>query len=120
MTHSLAEWAAFLSLGVGGYAAFSAPFFLLVDADLVDFDPRPAVRRAAESVRGAAESGRLVPAWLAAVDAGHTASWVAASALHPFRPGVAYALTTCRLFLRDAAYTAAALLILTIPTGSTR
>ena len=54
-----------LSLASSGYAAFSAVYFLLVDADRSDFDPRPAVRHALES-------GRLVPAWQAAVDAGHT------------------------------------------------
>ena len=32
-THSPAEWAAFLSLGTGLAAAFSVPYFLLVDAD---------------------------------------------------------------------------------------
>lgn len=50
-THDLAEWTAFLSLGVGGAAAFSAPFHLFVDADLVDFDPRPALSRLVESGR---------------------------------------------------------------------
>jgi hypothetical protein len=50
-THSLADWSAFLLLGVGGAAAFSAPFHLFVDADLVDFDPRPALSRAVESGR---------------------------------------------------------------------
>lgn len=34
-THDLAEWAAFLSLGLGVHAAYSVPYFLLVD-----FDPR--------------------------------------------------------------------------------
>jgi hypothetical protein len=50
-THSLAEWAAFLSLGVGVHAAFSVFYFLLVDARPSDFDPRPVVRRAIESGR---------------------------------------------------------------------
>lgn len=46
-THDLAEWARFLSLGVGVHAAFSVPYFLFVDSDSArDFDPRPAVRRA--------------------------------------------------------------------------
>lgn len=48
-THDLAEWAAFLSLGVGVHASFSAVWFLLVDASRRDFDPRPAVRRAINS-----------------------------------------------------------------------
>lgn len=45
-THDLAEWAAFLSLGVAVHASFSVGWFLLVDAHRTDFDPRPAVRRA--------------------------------------------------------------------------
>lgn len=51
MTHTLAEWAAFLSLGVSIPAAASVPFWLTYDADLVDFDPRPAVFRLVESGR---------------------------------------------------------------------
>ena len=50
-THDLAEWAAFLSLGVGVHAALSVPYFLTVDADLADFDPRPAMSRLVESGR---------------------------------------------------------------------
>jgi hypothetical protein len=50
-THDLAEWLAFLSLGIGVHGAFSAPYFLLVDATARDFDPRPAVSRAIESGR---------------------------------------------------------------------
>ena len=50
-THDLAEWAAFLSLGVGAHASLSVPYFLTVDADLADFDPRPAMSRAVESGR---------------------------------------------------------------------
>jgi hypothetical protein len=46
--HTLAEWLAFTSLGVSGYSAFSAPYFLLVDADLADFDPRPLLGRAGD------------------------------------------------------------------------
>ncbi|MFF6781370.1 hypothetical protein [Streptomyces sp. NPDC012510] len=49
-THSLAEWAAFLSLGVGVHAAFSVVWFLLVDSDSArDFDPRPWLARAIRS-----------------------------------------------------------------------
>lgn len=40
------EWAEMVSLAVALYASVSVPYFLLVDADLADFDPRPAVRRA--------------------------------------------------------------------------
>lgn len=61
-SHTLAEWAAFLSLAVGGYAALSAPYFVLVDADLADFDPRPLVARVAES-------GRVDPLLVAVVNA---------------------------------------------------
>lgn len=50
-THSLAEWFAFLLLGVGAHGALSVPYFLTVDADLADFDPRPAVSRLVESGR---------------------------------------------------------------------
>ena len=66
-THTVAEWLSMLSLASSGFSAFSAPYFLLVDADRSDFDPRPAVRRALET-------GPLVPVWQAVVDAGHTAN----------------------------------------------
>jgi hypothetical protein len=36
----LSDWMAFLSLGTSISAGASIPFFLLVDADLADFDPR--------------------------------------------------------------------------------
>lgn len=48
-THSLDEWLAMICLAVSGYASFSAPYFLFVDAALADFDPRPAVRRLVDS-----------------------------------------------------------------------
>lgn len=48
-THSLAEWAAFLSLGVGVHASFSVFWFLLVDAHRTDFDPRPWLARTIRS-----------------------------------------------------------------------
>lgn len=50
-THTLAEWFAFLLLGVGAHGALSVPYFLTVDADLADFDPRPAMSRVLESGR---------------------------------------------------------------------
>jgi hypothetical protein len=51
-THSLSDWAAFLSLGVGVHAAFSVLYFLLVDSDSArDFDPRPVLSRVVESGR---------------------------------------------------------------------
>ncbi|MBP5870915.1 hypothetical protein [Streptomyces scabiei] len=48
-THSLAEWASVLSLGIAVHAAFSVPYFLLVDAARGDFDPRPLLARAVRS-----------------------------------------------------------------------
>jgi hypothetical protein len=47
-THSLAEWLAFLCLGVGGWAAGSALLYLICDTDLAYFDPRPALRTAGD------------------------------------------------------------------------
>lgn len=49
-THSLAEWLAFLCLGVSGWAAGSALLYLICDTDLAYFDPRPALRTAADWV----------------------------------------------------------------------
>jgi hypothetical protein len=40
MTHSPADWAAFLLLGTGIYAAGAALVLLVVDAEPADFDPR--------------------------------------------------------------------------------
>jgi hypothetical protein len=51
MTHSFSDWVAVLSLGTGITAAVSIPVLLLADAEPGDFDPRPAVRRAVESGR---------------------------------------------------------------------
>lgn len=86
MTHSLAEWAAFVSLGVSVHAAFSAPYFLLVDADLVDFDPRPAVRRAVYAVRLAVYRLRLAVesgAWDGQLIAVANTMHAARTAVHP-------------------------------------
>lgn len=47
-THTLDEWLAMICLAVSGYASLSAPWFVFVDADLADFDPRPALSRAVE------------------------------------------------------------------------
>ncbi|MDX3759283.1 hypothetical protein [Streptomyces sp. AK02-04a] len=44
---STSDVVACLSLAVGVFSASLVPFFLLIDADLADFDPRPAVRRVA-------------------------------------------------------------------------
>ncbi|MGW5430413.1 hypothetical protein ACWET9_24855 [Streptomyces sp. NPDC004059] len=63
---SLADWAACLSLGASISAAVSIPFWLFVDADLADFDPRPAVRRAVAA-------GRLDPLLIAVANTRHDA-----------------------------------------------
>jgi hypothetical protein len=100
-THDLAEWAAFLSLGVGVHASFSVGWFLLVDSDSVrDFDPRPAVYRALES-------GRFDAVLIAIPAAKDTAR---AAAVRVQRAPL------------DAALTAAALLALLLPAteGATR
>jgi hypothetical protein len=98
-THSLSEWAAFLSLAVGVHGTYSAPWFLSVEADLKDFDPRPAVRRAVDRARPVV--------W----DVTHS------EALYPLQREWINAPHAARQFLRDAACGVAALLILTIPTG---
>ena len=85
-THSLGEWAAFLSLGVGVHAAFSVFWFLLVDASRTDF-PR---------------------LWQAAVDARHAVDRALASLLLWVADAAQYA----RLTVRETALTAAALLAL--------
>lgn len=63
---SPADWAAFLSLGTAIPAAALAPWLLLLDADLADFDPRPALDRLARS-------GRIDPLLLAVANAKHDA-----------------------------------------------
>lgn len=85
-THTLAEWAAFLLLGLGLSSAASVPFWLTYDANLCDFDPRPAVSRVLES-------GRL--------------DFVLVT--------VANAKYDARIAARDAAVTGAALLALLLP-----
>lgn len=109
-THTVSEWLSMLSLATSGYASFSVFYFLLVDADARDFDPRPAVRRALES-------GPLTPAWQAAVDAGHTANRGIA-----LGKGLGHdAADRARHVPRDAAVTVAALLmLLTSAPGDTR
>jgi hypothetical protein len=89
-THSLAEWAAFLLLGVGVHAALSVPYFLAVDADLADFDPRPVLSRAVES-------GRVDLLLIAVADAKYDVRATAERVRHA---------------LRDAAISLAALLML--------
>lgn len=83
-THSLAEWAQMLCLAVAVFEACSVPYFLTVDADLADFDPRPAARRVAAAVRQAA------------VHAACDLNWLTASAWHEVRPLAAYAAARVR------------------------
>lgn len=95
-THDLAEWAAFLSLGVGVHASFSVFWFLLVDAHRSDF-PR---------------------LWQAAVDARHTFDRALVAGLR----WVEAVVLDARLTAREAALTAAALAALLLPAteGATR
>ncbi|MDX2954541.1 hypothetical protein [Streptomyces caniscabiei] len=102
-THDLAEWASFLSLGVGVHASFSVFWFLLVDAHRSDFDPRPAVRRVIGAVRLAVESG----AWDGQLNAVANVKHAARTAAHPSAEA-----------LRDAA--ALLLLLTTSPKGALR
>lgn len=97
-THSLSEWAAFLSIGVAVWSAGSGLVLLTVEADLDDFDPRPAVRRA------------LAAAHQGAVHAGHD-----------LNRAIATIQRTASDALREAALTVAALLTLLFPAaGGTR
>lgn len=103
MTHSLADWLAVVSFGIGTHAALCVPYFLTVDADLADFDPRPAVSRAVES-------GRLDLVLIAV-----------ANAKSDVREFVADARQLAVLNLRDAAISLAAILALLFPVaGGTR
>lgn len=87
-----------LSLGVSGYAALSAPYFVFVDADLCDFDPRPALARSRS------------PLWQTAVHAGHDVNRALASGQR-----------AAALSARDAAISLAALLmLLTTAPGDAR
>ena len=105
--HTLDEWLAMICLAVSGYAAVSAPYFVFVDADLADFDPRPALARTRS------------PLWQGAVHAAHDLARAAASARHEVAP-----LTACFVFAvcaaREAFRDAAALLLLltTRPRGA--
>lgn len=88
-THDLAEWARFLSLGVGVHAAFSVVYFVFVDASRSDF-PR---------------------LWQAAVHARHDADRAVAGLLL----WIADAVTYARLAAREVALTVAALAALLLP-----
>lgn len=95
-THSLAEWAAFLSLGVGVHAAFSVFWFLLVDASRRDFHQ-------------------------VLVYAGCDLAWAAASVRHelaPYAAPVRHAVYGGRELARDLA--ALLLLLTTTPKGHAR
>ncbi|HKX45309.1 MAG TPA: hypothetical protein VFF37_08385 [Streptomyces sp.] len=100
-THAPAEWLATGSAAIGVYAACCVPYFLLVEAELKDFDPRPALSRAIES-----ESFYpLLREW---DNARHSVRCAAVRARH---------------IPRDAAISTAALLALLLPTspaGGTR
>ena len=91
---SPSEWAQMLSLAVALYSACSVPYFLLVDADAADFDPRPAVRRSVES-------GAFDPLLIAVTNARHTV-----------RESFHAAVSGARL---TAAHVAVALLLLVAP-----
>lgn len=102
-TNTPAEWAAMFSAASSVFAACSIPYFLLVDADLKDFDPRPLVRRALVTDTGA----RLVVAVF--------------NAKCDVREAVGDARRFAFLSARDAAISLAALLaLLTITPEHTR
>lgn len=107
--HTPAEWAQMLSLAGAAYGALSVPYFVAVDADLADFDPRPAVRRAAPVVHQAL------------VYAGHDLNRAIAATRHELAPAVAYVRHTA-YSAREMARDLAALLILlaTTPKGQLR
>ena len=88
-----------LSLAVAVFESCSVPYFLTVDADRSDFDPRPALARLIES-------GRMDALLVTVTNAKHDARTAAARARH---------------IPRDAAISLAALLALLFPaTGGTR
>lgn len=101
--HTPAEWAEMVSLAVAAYGALSVPYFLAVDADLKDFDPRPALARS--------ES----PLWQALVFAGHDLNRAVGSARHELDPAVHYARHNAYR-IRETARDVAALLILLVTT----
>lgn len=101
-THTPAEWAAFLSLGVGFWASCAALLYLLHDAD---FDPRPLLARARQ---GAVHAGHDLDRAAAAV--GH--------ALAPHAAAVRHALHEGHEAVRDAA--ALLILLTSRPNGEAR
>ncbi|MFI5473128.1 hypothetical protein ACIA6D_23175 [Streptomyces cacaoi] len=97
-TTTASEWAQMVSLAVSLFAGCSAPYFLLVDAEVWRW-PRPLVA-AVDAVRPSAE--RAADRVLVRV----------ANARFDAREMVAEALLFARLTLRDSAFTATALLAL--------
>lgn len=87
-----AEWAQMVSLSVGLYAAMSAPYFLLVEAEVWAW-PRP-VTAAVDRVRCSLETGRLVPVWQPAIHASHDVNYA-----------IGTGQLAARRFLRDATIT---------------
>ena len=97
--HTAAEWVEMVSLAVAAYGSLSVPYFLLVDADHSDFDPRPALARLVES-------SRLDAVLIAVANTKH---------------GAGLAAVRVRHIPRDAAIALAALLALLVPAaGGTR
>jgi hypothetical protein len=99
-TTTASEWAQMVSLAVGIYAAASAPYFLLVDAEVWAW-PRPlvgAVDRARPVVWDVVRSDAVYPLWR---------EWD--NARHLVREMAADARLFARLSLREAALTVAAL-----------
>lgn len=107
-TTSLSEWAQMTSLAVALYAACSAPYFLLVDAECFAW-PRP-LTAAVDRVKPVLQQ--------AAVHAGHDLNWAYASGEHYAREFVTDVRSYARLSLRDTAFTATALLALLVPAPS--
>jgi hypothetical protein len=102
-THTPAEWAQMLSLAIALYGSASVPWFLLVDADLADFDPRPTLHRAHQvAVYTAGDLNR------AAATIRHE--------LAPHTTAVRHAFYSGRETARDAA--ALLLLLTTTPKGA--
>jgi len=104
-THTLAEWLAMVSLAVSGAASFSVPYFVFVDADLADFDPRPAVRRIGAVAASASCAVRCVAWDVSRSEAVHLLLREWDNARHAFREAA-----------RDAA--ALLLLLTTRPKGA--
>lgn len=108
---SPAEWAQMTSLAVALYASLSAPYFLLVDAEVWAW-PRPVmaavdrVRLAVWDVTRSEAAYPLLRGW--------------DNARHACRELAAEARVYVRLSLREAAVTVAALLALLTITETTR